>query len=198
MRADLLCIQLAPGFQVSDNAHPYLRRRARMKDEPQGRAKCGAATGYQEVRPREASQSYLEVVVRKELAAWARRFPDEFYKNIYILRGWVWPGMGEKRYSVVARYTTDLIYDRLAPSLLNELESKAPKNKKGQRSPKLHQWLTEDIGDPTLTQHIHTVIMFQRMAISSGHGWNHFVKSIDRVMPRRGRTIERPLDEPED
>lgn len=156
------------------------------------------ATGYQEVRPRDALQTYLEMLVRKELAAWAKKFPDEFYENIYKLRGWVWPGMGKNRYSVVAKYTTDLIYDRLAPGLLDELKSKAPKNEKGQRPSKLHQWLTEEIGNPMLAQHIHSVIMFQRLAISNGHGWNRFVKSIDQVMPRKGQTLELPLDSPND
>lgn len=156
------------------------------------------ATGYQEVRPRDALQTYLEMLVRKELAAWAKKFPDEFYENIYKLRGWIWPGMGKNRYSVVAKYTTDLIYDRLAPGLLDELKSKAPKNEKGQRPSKLHQWLTEEIGNPMLAQHIHSVIMFQRLAISNGHGWNRFVKSIDQVMPRKGQTMELPLDSPND
>ncbi|MES2925364.1 MAG: P63C domain-containing protein [Pseudomonadota bacterium] len=153
------------------------------------------ATGYQEVRPRDALQSYLEMLVRKELAAWAKKFPDEFYENIYKLRGWVWPGMGKNRYSIVAQYTTDLIYDRLAPGLLAELKSKAPKNEKGQRSSKLHQWLTDDIGNPMLAQHIHSIIMFQRLALSNGHGWNRFVKSVDQVMPKKGQTLELPLED---
>ncbi len=152
------------------------------------------ATGYQEVRPRDALQTYLEMLVHKELAAWAKKFPDEFYENIYKLRGWVWPGMSKNRYSVVAKYTTDLIYDRRAPGLLEELKSKAPRNDKGQRPSKLHQWLTDDIGHPMLAQHIHSVIMFQRLAISNGHGWLRFVKSIDQVMPKKGQTLELPLD----
>lgn len=154
------------------------------------------ATGYQEERPRDALQTYLEMLVRKELAAWAKKFPDEFYENIYKLRGWLWPGMGKNRYSVVAKYTTDLVYDRLAPGLLTELKSKSPQNEKGQRATKLHQWLTDEIGNPMLAQHIHSVIMFQRLAISSGHGWKRFVKSIDQVMPKKGQTLELPLDTP--
>lgn len=49
-------------------------------------------TGYEKVRPQGALQQYLEMIVRKELAAWAKRFPDEFYENIYRLKGWPWPG----------------------------------------------------------------------------------------------------------
>jgi hypothetical protein len=43
------------------------------------------ATGYEKVRPQNALQRYLEILVRKELAAWAKKFPDEFYENIYCL-----------------------------------------------------------------------------------------------------------------
>ena len=53
------------------------------------------ATGYEKVRPQNALQRYLEILVRKELAAWAKKFPDEFYENIYRLKGWPWPGMGK-------------------------------------------------------------------------------------------------------
>jgi hypothetical protein len=151
------------------------------------------ATGYQEVRPKDALQAYLEKLVAKELAAWAKKFPDEFYENIYKLKGWPWPGMSKNRYSVVAHYTRDLVYARIAPGLLKELESKSPKNDSGNRPNKLHQWLTDEIGNPLLAQHIHSLIMFQRLAITSGFGWNRFLKMVDQVMPKRGSTLELPF-----
>lgn len=40
------------------------------------------ATGYQAIRPQDALQAYLETIIRKELAAWVKKFPDEFYENI--------------------------------------------------------------------------------------------------------------------
>lgn len=151
------------------------------------------ATGYQTVRPRDALQVYLEMVLRQELAAWSKRFPDEFYENIYKLRGWVWPGMGKNRYSVVAHYTRDLVYQRLAPGVLAELEKRSPKDDKGQRRNKLHQWLNDDVGHPMLAQHLHSLLMFQRLAISTGQTWAQFVKMVDRVMPKKGETLELPF-----
>jgi hypothetical protein len=153
------------------------------------------ASGYQEIRPQNALQAYLEKLIAKELAAWAKKFPDEFYENIYKLKNWPWPGMKKNRYSVVAYYTRDLVYQRIAPSLLEELEKKSPKDDKGNRKNKLHQWLTEDIGDPMLAQHLHSLIMFQRLALASGFGWNRFVKMVDQVMPKRGNTLELPFPE---
>ena len=150
-------------------------------------------TGYEKVRPQNALQAYLELVIRKELAAWAKKFPDEFYENIYKLRGWKWPGMGKNRFSIVAHYTRDLVYERLGPSVLRELEQKSPKNERGNRSNKLHQWLTEDVGDPMLAQHLHALLMFQRLAITSGYGWNRFVQMVDLVLPKRGATLPLPF-----
>lgn len=153
------------------------------------------ASGYQEIRPQDALQAYLEKLVRKELAAWAKKFPDEFYENIYKLKNWPWPGMKKNRYSVVAHYTRDLVYERIAPGLLKELEAKSPKSDSGNRPNKLHQWLTDDIGNPMLAQHLHSLIMFQRLAIASGYGWNRFVKMVDQVLPKRGATLELPFPE---
>lgn len=152
------------------------------------------ATGFQADRPADALQKYLEMLVSKELAAWVKKFPDEFYENIYKLKGWTWPGMAKNRYSIVGKYTRDLVFERLAPGLLPELEKKSPKNEKGQRPAKLHQWLTRDIGDPMLAQHMHTLVMFQRLAIANGHGWNRFVKTVDQVLPKRGSTLEIPFN----
>jgi P63C domain len=77
-----------------------------------------------------------------------KKFPNEFYENIYKLKGWVWPGMGKNRYSVVSKYTINLIYDRIAPGLTAELIERSPKDDKGARKNKLHQWLNDDYGHP--------------------------------------------------
>ena len=154
------------------------------------------ATGYQEIRPRDALQKYLELIVRKELAAWVKKFPDEFYENIYRLNGWQWPGMSKNRYSVVAHYTRDLVYERMAPGLLEELERKAPKNEKGRRNTLMKDWLTADIGDPMLAQHLHSLIMFQRLAIKSGYGWRRFVNMVDQVLPKKNASMLLPFMEP--
>ena len=155
------------------------------------------ATGYEKVRPQNALQHYLAMLVRKELAAWVKKFPDEFYENIYKLKGWAWPGMSKNRYSVVGHYTRDLVFERIGPGLLRELERKSPKSDGGYRPHKLHQWLTEDVGDPLLAQHLHSLIMLQRLALANGYGWQRFVHSVNQVLPKRGDTLELPLDAPE-
>src|ERR1041384_2257802 len=66
------------------------------------------ATGYQEVRDKLALQAILDAYLRKELAAWAKKFPDEFYQQMFRLRGWQWRGMSVNRPSVVGKYTNDI------------------------------------------------------------------------------------------
>lgn len=151
------------------------------------------ATGFQEIRPKDALQQYLEMLVRKELAVWAKKFPDEFYENIYKIRGWIWPGMNKNRYSVVAHYTRDLVYERMAPGLLKELEQKSPKDEKGNRENKLHQWLTGDVGDPMLASHLQSILTLQRLAIANGWGWTKFMHMVDQVMKKKGDSLDLPF-----
>jgi P63C domain len=147
------------------------------------------ATGYQEVRDRLALQAILDQFLRQEFAAWAKRFPNEFYQHIFRLRGWEWRGMKVNRPQVVASYTKDLVYARLAPGILNELEARNPKDEKGHRKAKHHQWLTEDVGHPALAQHLYAVIGLMRLADS----WDQFKKMLDRAYPKRGDTLQMPL-----
>jgi hypothetical protein len=99
--------------------------------------------------------------------------------------------------SVVGHYTNNVVFDRIAPGLLKELQAKTPKNDKGYRPNRMHQWLTEDVGDPMLAQHLDSIVMLQPLAIANGHGWGRFLHTVDQVPPRRGDTLPLPLGEPE-
>jgi hypothetical protein len=147
------------------------------------------ATGYQEVRDRRALQAILDAFLAKELAAWAKRFPDEFYQEMFRLRGWQWRGMKVNRPSVVGKYTNDLVYERLAPELLTELEKLNPKGDKGNRKAKHHQWLTEDIGHPALAQHLYATIGFMRASTS----WEQFYRMMQRAFPKKNTTMLLPI-----
>jgi len=138
------------------------------------------ATGYQEVRDRLALQEILDKYLRKELAAWAKRFPDEFYKQIFRLRGWNWSHL--RRPGVVAAYTKDIVYSRLAPGVLDELELKNPKNEKGHRAARHHQWLSEEVGHPALEKHINEVLLLLRISDS----WDAFRLVLEKAFPLVG------------
>ena len=139
------------------------------------------ATGYQKVRDRLALQKILDAYLRKELAAWAKRFPNEFYEEMFRLRNWQWNGMSVKRPGFVGKLTNDLVYERLAPALLDELERKNPVLETGHRKSRHHQWLSDDIGIPALAQHIHAAIALMRASDT----WSTFYGMINRALPKK-------------
>lgn len=143
------------------------------------------ATGYQEVRDRKALQAILDKYIAKELAAWAKRFPNEFYQQMFRLKGWPFNPLSVARPGVVGKYTVDVIYERLAPGLVEELERLNPKTDSGSRKSRHHQWLTTDVGHTALAQHLHAVIGFMRASAT----WEQFIDMLDRAFPKKGHTI---------
>jgi hypothetical protein len=141
------------------------------------------ATGYQAVRSRTALQDIFNAFLRRELAAWVQRFPEDFYRELYRLRGWEWRGMSVGRPQVVAYYTVDLVYSRLLPHIMDELESRMPRTASGRRKGKLHQLFSEDVGHPALAQHIYSVVTLMRVADDGD--WEHFMRMLDRAHPRK-------------
>lgn len=142
------------------------------------------ATGYQEVRARDALQAFLEKFLRAELAAWVQRFPDDFFRELYRLKRWPWTG-SSRRPGVVGRYIKDLVYERLGPGVIAELESKNPSDGKGRRKAKHHQWLTDEVGHPALAQHLYALIGFMR----AEDNWDEFKSRFNRAYPKRGDTL---------
>jgi hypothetical protein len=171
--------------QTADKAYLLMRALAHVAII----ALVDEATGYQEVRDRKALQAILDAYLRKEFATWAKRFPDEFYKEIFRLRKWEWRGMKINRPQCVASYTKDLVYARLAPGVLEELEARNPKDDNGNRKARHHQWLTEDVGHPALAQHLYGIIGLMRSADT----WDQLMRRADRAYPKRGSTVQLTL-----
>lgn len=142
------------------------------------------ATGYQNVRARDALQAFLDRFLRKELAAWVKTFPDEFFQELFRLKKWKWKGTS-RRPGVVGKYINDLIYDRLGKGVLEELQRRNPTDEKGRRKAKHFQWLTEDIGNPALAQHMYATIGFMRASES----WDSFKSVFYRAFPKKGENL---------
>jgi P63C domain len=146
------------------------------------------ATGYQEIRDRKALQEILDRYLRKDFAAWAKRFPDEFYQQIFRLRGWQWKGMKVNRPSAVAGYTKDLVYARLAPGVLEELEKLNP-IEEGHRRVKHHQYLTVDVGHPALQAHLQGVMALMRASTT----WDGAKRMVQRAFPKINTNLDLPF-----
>lgn len=138
------------------------------------------ATGFQNVRARRALNNILDKWIADELAKWAKMFPDEFYQQMARLRGLHYSEIATKRPGYIGRLTNDIVYERLAPGVLAELKAKTPKDDKGRRKHKYHQWLTDDIGNPRLREHLWAVIGLMR----ASSNWRNFYALLNRAFPK--------------
>ncbi len=149
-------------------------------------------TGYDEHR-KERLEALLDRYLRKELAAWSKRFPDEFYEQIFRLRRWPWRGRAINPPSAVAHYTKDLVYARIVPGVLKELENRNPivesESGKRYRKRKHHQFLTDDVGNPHLQQHLLMVLGIMR----ASQTWEQMMALMDHALPRMNESVQLPL-----
>ncbi|MFZ2804476.1 MAG: P63C domain-containing protein [Patescibacteria group bacterium] len=144
------------------------------------------ATGYQEVRDREALQQILEKYITDEWAKWTRMFPDEYYKELFRLKGMPYPYPAKNTPSFIGSWTNDLVYKRLAPGVLKALREKNPRLSSGSRSRKFHQHLTTDFGTPELKKHLDNLIFLMRACTN----WRDFQKLLDKTSPKYDDTIK--------
>jgi len=147
------------------------------------------ATGYQSQRAKDALSKILEQFIAKELRPYIKTFPDEYYENLYRLRGLTFVRDYNKRPQYFGRLTNDIIYQRLAPGVLEELKRVTPKNKKGQPKQHLHRRLTEDVGHPKLREHLASVVTL--MKISSDY--KNFERLLDIAHPKYNDNLQLPL-----
>jgi hypothetical protein len=137
------------------------------------------ATGYQDERARDALAKILEAFIAKELRAWVRTFPADFYKEMFRLRNIPYRE-DVKRPQYVGVLTNDLVYSRLAPGVLDELRRQTPRDEKGSLKQHLHRRPTEDVGHPKLQQHLSAVTALMKASDT----WAQFKPMVDRALPK--------------
>lgn len=150
------------------------------------------ATGYQDVRARDALEKILAKYLSDHRLKWAKTFPDDFYREMFRLRGWEYRNLAYQfRPGIVGKYTNDIVYERLAPGILIKLEELNPKNEEGHRSSKHHQWLTEDHGVPELKSHLSGVIALMKASTT----WRDFQRLLARAYPKFNEQLLLPFEE---
>jgi hypothetical protein len=149
------------------------------------------ATGYQEVRAKNALAQILEAFIAKELQAYVRTFPDDFYRELFRLRELDYPNGTVRRPQYFGNLTNDIVYKRLAPGVLDELKTVTPRDEKGRRKHKYFQRLTGNIGYPKLREHLGSVVAIMKLS----RDWQDFTIKLDQLHPRVGDTIPLPLDD---
>lgn len=151
------------------------------------------ATGYQKAREERALSEILEKFISKELKKWVRRFPFEYYEEMFRLKGWDTSDLtpNSPKPVEVGKITDDLIYKRLAPGVRQELKKLTPRNPKGYLVSKLHQHLTDEIGNPKLEKHISNVLTVMKLS----DDWSTFMKNVNKVLPQYGKNFELQLSD---
>jgi hypothetical protein len=149
------------------------------------------ATGYQRDRAKDALARILEAFIAKELQPWVRTFPTDFYQEMFRLRGMEFPTETPQKPRYFGVLTNDIVYDRLAPGVLEELKKVNPKDEAtGRRKHKHFRWLTNNIGYPKLREHLGAVVA--TMKLSSD--WHDFKAKLDKNYPRQGRPTQLSME----
>jgi hypothetical protein len=141
------------------------------------------ATGYQRDRARDELAKILEAFVAKEIQKWIKTFDLEFYELICELRGEPLV-RATKRPQYFGKLTNNLVYCRLAPGVLEQLQKLSPADEKGYRKTKLFQGLTPEFGHPKLREHLAGITTAMKMAKLQGIKWEPFLKLLDKTHPK--------------
>jgi hypothetical protein len=147
------------------------------------------ATGYQDLRAKNALALILEQFIEKELQAWVRTFPEDYYKGMFRLRGLQYPTDTVRRPQYFGTLTNDVVYARLAPGVLDELKKVTPRNDSGNLRHKYFQRLTTNIGYPKLREHLGSVVAIMKLSQT----WTIFMDNLNNLHPRYGNTIPMEL-----
>lgn len=138
------------------------------------------ATGYQQFRARDELQTILAAYVSPDLLPWTQRFPQNFYAELYRVRGWPYAPGSNKRNHYVGKLTNELIYKQLPDGVLAELQQKNPVDPlKKSRKFKHHQFLTDEIGNPHLEKQIVSVTTL----LSVSEDWEEFTRLFCKRFP---------------
>lgn len=154
------------------------------------------ATGYQEARKKDALQQLLAIYLNEERLKWAKMFPDEFYRQLFRLKNWQYNPIDVRRPKIVGKLTNQLVYEKLPPTVLDELRKFNPvKNKRTwRREAAHHQHLSEEIGQKDLRDHLLQLIAIMRISPN----WGVFQRNFARAFPGSHEQTELSLREDED
>lgn len=141
------------------------------------------ATGYQRDRARDELAKILEAFVAKEIQQWIKTFDLEFYELICQVREEPL-SRAKKRPQYFGKLTNNLVYQRLAPGVLDALRRANPVTENGTRKRKHFQHLTPDVGHPKLKEHLAGVTTAMKMAKFQGLKWGEFLKLLDQTHPK--------------
>jgi hypothetical protein len=151
------------------------------------------ATGYQYQRPKDALARILEAFIAKELRPWVHTFPEDYYRELFRLRGAAYNPSSVKRPMYFGHLTNDIIYARLAPEVLQELRRRGERTASGRLRYHHHRRLTDDIGHPKLRELLASVVTIMKLSLD----YPEFYERLNALHPKYNTTLLLPLPEPD-
>lgn len=109
--------------------------------------------------------------VREEYLPWTKRFPNEFYEEMYRLKGWDYNG--NARTPLVGKLTNYLVYDLMPEGVLEEFQKRNPVDEKIHRRKYRHHQFLEETGIDYLDKHLISLINMMRAFDT----WDEFDKA---------------------
>ena len=140
-----------PYFEASVQAEVLMRAFAKLGIV----ALIDEVTGY--AKQIDEYQNLIKKYVAEELQTWLKTFGQDYYQQIYKLKGWDWSrySIGRKNHPwEVANITNRIVYEKLPQGVLDELKKRNPADEKGNRKHKHFQLLTPSQGYVHLLKHL--------------------------------------------
>jgi hypothetical protein len=151
------------------------------------------ATGFTEQRARDELTQILEHYIAPELLPWTKKFPDEFFRQIFRLHGWPYVPGSVKRSPYVGQLINKLIYEQLPPGVLEKMRELNPiVPERGYRRYTHHQFLTVDTGNAHLDKQIAIVTTLMRISRTKAEFNRHFEEAFKNMDDRLPLIIDVP------
>lgn len=140
------------------------------------------ATGFRQDKDQRDIARHIQAYVAKDFRQWVRTFPRSFFEQLCRLHGKNLPA-NMKLPQYYGHYINDLVWDRLAPGVRDELRRRNP-TINGRRKHKHHSLLTQAVGLPRLLHHLG---LLEGYASMFGEGeWDAFHHLVDEKMTNYG------------
>lgn len=125
--------------------------------------------------------------VLPQFRTWAKRFPDQFFKEIYRLNNWVWGAYGNTHPSCCGGMINKWVYG-LLPEGIEEHLAALERDSNGWLVQKKHQWLNDE-GVKLLEMHLYRLMGL----MGAAQTWEQFEIMAERSFNKRLDPIQMKL-----
>lgn len=142
------------------------------------------ATGYQYDRERQELSKLLEAYISEDLMKWQRRFPLEYYEEIYRLYGLSSNPSSKNKPQFIGQFTNTYVYNYFPTEIIDHIKKTNPKIQKGNKTYRRYknfQFLSDDIGIIQLDKHLNRLIPVMQLSENIDDFKQNFDKIFNKI-----------------